>query len=749
MGEQSTLSADMVKCSIPEAMLKSRTTKLEQYVNEARWRLQMVSPKLGVVQDGNASVSSTSSEDDDDLGLTESDEGEGTFVKGKKRRSRRSVPRAATTVVKADESERSASASSCSSSRVDSTQGVDPTLHPVSGSRPPSMGRKVSPIPTGPRAMSPLSSTQLAPRPVNFAAGSHSFSAAHTGLHSASHLSRSHSTRSSPKARSIFSKQNSASSLTSEPSNSGHNAPDNVAPQQQKAQLEGDSGGDADVEERSPVAHPKRRKRLRSHDQHMTHRRSHTHHHSLTGDSGRPRASRNSIICWMLVSADSLLRMCLKQSNYMRASEVLKTLHMEGQFGEALIRFSEQYEAVSRELVQQSRSNTPLVRRSSASASSSVTHSAHLSHSSTPPQPPSTGTPLGDHSHQPPSNMNLQVAILNAKSSFDPLQCVYQLLAPSSVYQVLFSGDKRLEALADESEPLKRMMSHVPSLVMLDLVCTNDMSGHIATKLLEVASDRLQSDQSAALDVDGPFVLLRFMASMSTHFPQSAGSFVQAQILPPPHASPYSLLTRSCHALTPSAVSQVRVSQETYRQARERLELEMDISREELEKVITAGSSDIFSQLIALSKGTPSHSPSSPLRHQTPGTASIFDELIRALHSVPSNLANRPSQENGGTLSPTHYHSMALNGSGEVSYLWKFSQYMSRLVELIVKCLNEKVSSESNTVTLNHTTKEGIDTGGEGGGGTSARKNSPPPPPFRPPSPRPLPPSPRPPSPPS
>ena len=724
-GEKSTPSANLVKCSVPEAMLKLRTTKLEQYVNEARWRLQMVSPKHGIVSaqsrgggvvvGGGVRDDSATSSGEDSVCLSDSDEGEPSSAKERKRRSKRSGHgTAAVSVASADESERSVSSRSSSRATVRSSSAISHT-----SSRPPSIGRKVSPGPTvAPRTSSPsgLSTTQLAPRPASFA-GSHSYSGSHIG--STPHPSRSHSTRSSPKGKSLTKQNSTPSSITSsrklslENSTNSHNASNiSISSQWKKAQLEGDSGGEADVEERSPAMPTKRRKRLKSRECHMTNRRSHAHHHHhpLSGDQCHPRVSRDNIICWMLASAGSLLRMCLKHSNYMRATEVLKTLHMEGQFGEALIRFSEQYEAVSRQLVLQSRSTTPQIRRSPASASSSKTHSAHPSHSNTPPQPPSTtGTPLGDQSPQLPSNMNLQVAILNAKSSFDPLQCVYQLLAPSSVYQVLFSGDTRLEELARESEPLQRMMAHVPSLVMLDLVCSNKVSGRIATKLLEVASDRLQSDQSVSQDTDGPFVLLRLMASVSTHFPQSATNLMHTHTLvPPSHLSPHSLLTRSCHALTPHAISQVRVFEETYRQARERLEAEMDASREELGAIVASGNADVFSQLLQLvalsNESPPSASPPpvprsgmvSPLRHQTPPTASIFDELIRALHSVPSDHTVRPSSRESGSmlLSPTHLEAAALGGSSRISYLWQFSRYISRLVELIIKCLNAKASSE-------------------------------------------------------
>lgn len=690
-GERSALSASTIKCSVSDVTLKSRTAKLEQYVNEARWRLQMVSTKqAGIVAVGvkgealGGGSCFSSSESDTPSCCSESDEGESDVVEKRMKRKRSGHVTAADT--KMDDG--SGSVGSFSSLKV---EHFTSSTNRLSSKRP-----SPSPAPSP----SVLSSSQPAPRPASFsphAAGSHSHSQA------------------SPKPkRSVSSQnQNSTSSVGGRKVSSDSSKVSLLAPlpaQHRRGHLEDDSG-DADVEERSPVGKSRRRKLLKSRDAHMTRKR---HLHLLLPEQSQPRASRSSIVCWMLASAGSLLRMCLKHGDYMRASEVLKTLHMEGQFGEALIKFSEQYEAVSKQLVQHSRSNTPRIGRSSASASTTLSspHSTHLSHSNTSPAPPPVAMPpvpstttTSSSSHGPGEassssslNMNLQVAILNAKSCFDPLQCVHQLLAPSSVHRVLFSGDDKLEGMAEESELLRVLMKHIPSLVMLDLVCANKISGHVATKLLESALDRLQSDppSSTLKDVaNGPLVLLRLMANISAHFPQTLSFTHTHTLVPPPHISPHSLLTASSHVLTSSAAAQVRIFRDIYRESRERLEVEIDVSRQELSRT-SSKSPDIFNQLSQLAsglgEGSPSPStPTSPLRLKT---GNIFDELVRALHSVPLEHIVRPTSREGSVL-PQPAGPTIQSNTGR-SFLWKFSRYIVRLIELIIKCLAVNTPSENN-----------------------------------------------------
>ncbi len=694
LGEASALTPDAVKSSISDIALNSRTSKLEQNVNEAKWRLQMVSSKHGItsskggglrgrgggggppltlsardqgISDGEFDTDSESSLDYQSESERES---EGRRGRKKQQRKKSSAIPTATESTRDDENESLSSFSlslkhpirSASLSRTTTTSSNGQTGVTFGGNN----SKGSSPTPSS------SSNSIRASTPVHTAATTTTIAM-----------------RRSPVGRKSFSKQNSASSVASGVAASLETYRDD------------DSGDCADGEERSPVIHAsKRKKRFKSRNRGRNKRYLGI---SETSSSSPPDAkmSRGSIICRMLASPGSLIRMCLKHSNYMRANEVLKTLHMEGEFGEALIQFSERYEAVSQELIQQSRNSAAAAKRSGlTSASSSHSHSTHLSHSNTPPQPlqpntaaaATTTAPGGTEAMSYASNMSLQVAIMNATSSFNPLQCVHQLLAPSSIHQVLFSGDLEMEKMAQESDILRRLMKHVPSLIMLDMVCCSKINGHIAKQLLEMALDRLQNDRSFQSDANGPLVLLNLMSSMSRNFLEP---YLRPQqgLVPHYHTCPHSILTYTTHALTPLAMSQMRLFVDTYRESREKLESEMDVSQREISA--SSSSQDIFSQLsqlVAVSGVSPPLS--SYLRTQTPSNGSIFDELVRALHSIPPDhtLYPMPSQE--VLQPPGTFQSRGLMESNVVSFLWQFSRYISKLIELLIKCLGIKTSGE-------------------------------------------------------
>ena len=690
------LPSNAVKSSISDTSLKSRTTKLEQYVNEARWRLQMVSSKQWVTPT-NQSFSTGSKEGklecgcvfDQQNGTSEDTVSEGSESGGdgeggrgeetKKLKKRRKKSSVVSVEIKEDGS---SSVGSFSSSKADTILHPSPVgiSRTNSGGRLSSMYGKTSPSPSP--SPSVLSSSIPAPRPM-------------------SSLSHSHSLKFSPKTKKSISRKSSLPS--SRPASGSSNVPSNRG--RLSSYLDEDSGDCADVEDRSPNmnAH-KRKKRLKSRSSQSANRKRHTQ----LSDKLEPKASRSSIICWMLASPGSLLRMCLKHSNYMRAYEVLKTLHVEGHFGQDLIQFSEQYEAVIKELTQQSNTNMPTVKRSPGSASSSShPHSARVSHSNTPPQQVLAGSL--DPSHNAPQsspnmNMSLQLAIMNAKSSYDPLQSVYQLLAPSSVSQTLFSGDVELEKLAQGSENLQKLASHVPSLVMLDMVCCGRISGHLSKKILEMSVDRLKVDLSKLQDAHGPFMLLKLMSSVSTYFsPPSNFPPLPQTLVSYPHTSPHSLLTLSTHPLIQSSIYEVKFFMEMYRESREKLEAELNLSSTEL--LASSKSKDIFSQLLQLVAGNGSNTamtspPTSSLRQQTPTSGSVFDELVRALHSVPLDRASfsvtqeQPTSRRSSAVSPAHRASGVFLESNHISYLWQFNRYINRLLELLIKCLSMKSSSK-------------------------------------------------------
>lgn len=721
-GEGSSLSSNGVQSSVSVASLNARTTRLEQYVNEARWRLQMVLSEHGTASSmslfsklesrwsggagerGANSCLSGSGEDSDSVWGTESEEEdveEGERLcsgKGKVRRRQRGSL--------VSQTELRDDGSGSVGSRTDPAHPHQPASRCSSaGSHPRSSRGKHSPSPA-PLPSSMFSVATPAPRPSGFVASRHS--------------------RVSPTPQKPISKQklsSTSSSINSRPgaseskTNSSGSTHRHSYPHRQTYRLvdeEDDSGDCADVEERSPkmASAKKKRKRMRTRSQSSHFAASRKRRFQLAEQSSEPKPSRSSIVSRMLASAGSLLRVCLRHSNYMKAGEVVHTLHMEGQFGEAIIQFSEQFEAVGRELTQQSRLSThSRMKRSSPSSASSVSsshpHSSNLSHSGTPPPhsvSPKPSFSSSSTSQRQPQNMNLQVAIMNARSSFDPLQHLHQLLAPPAIHQMLFSGDSELELLMAEDEGLRCLAKHVPSLVMLDMVCGYKIGGSIATKILEMASDRLNRDLFNIADVSGPFALLKLMSDAAIHYPQSTSFPSQTALISPPHASPHSLLTVTTHVLTPSAISQTKVFADLYREAREKLEAEIDVSNAEILASKEGESADVFSQLTELVTAEENQdgmsTPTSPLRQQTPPSGNIFDELIRALHSVPpvqniypANVVSRGDKSLGGFHGRKSDHGVE---SGVVSYLWQFSRYISKLIELLIKCLDMKATSKKH-----------------------------------------------------
>ena len=654
--DTSILPPNAVKSSVSDVSLKSRTTRLEQYINEARWRLQMVSSKHGVTSSPSIFVPSefSSSEVSD---FSDS-EGEGLSTKKEEVATKRRHKKTSHVHPPEVKDDGSGSVSSLSSSKADSVfRPASSASHTSSNGRPP--------VTNVPAPLSSNSSSSTSPWPVGLGAGRFA--------------------RGPLIAKKSVSKQSLMSSVGSRVITDA--ASDFIL--QRKSCLDEDSGDCADVEERSTkVNTSKRRKYSKSRNSQLA---SFKRHLQMPEHSD-PKSSRNNIICRMLASPGSLLRLCLKHSNYMRASEVLKTLHMEGQFGEALIHFSEQYDSVSKELTEHSCTKTSMVKSSptsTSSSSSSHPHSTHLSSSTTPPPHSYSGGLGSDLNHQTPSpNINLQVAIMNARSSFDPLQSVYQLLAPSSVYQILFSGDPGLERLAQESEVLRRLMKHVPSLVMLDMVCSSKINGQIAEKILEAASDRLQSDLSKFQDMNGPFVLLKLMSEVSGHFPQSLGFPIHQSLVLSPYTSPHYLLTRSTHVLTPETISRVRLFMDTYREAREKLENEMNSSKS---KILSSSKNRDFFSLLAEQVSSSDSPTSSPLRKQTPSNGSIFNEVIRVIHSVLPEAIEEKSPVLPGSMLES---GILMEKRNAVSFLWQFSRYLGKLIELFVKCLEMKSSSK-------------------------------------------------------
>ena len=296
---------------------------------------------------------------------------------------------------------------------------------------------------------------------------------------------------------------------------------------------------------------------------------------------------------------------------------------------------------------------------------------------------------------------------MNARSSYDPLQGLHQLLAPPTIHQMLFSGDAELEWTAGEHEGLYHLSKHVPSLIMLDMVIGQKMGGAMALKIIEMAQDRLGNSAAGIQEFAGPLALLKLVSGASSHFPPSAGfNLSSVSLVPAPHTSPHALLTVTTHKLTLGAISLARTFTDTYREAREKMEAEIDHSMTEISAGKDGSDMDVFSQLVQLVSGEEGNgsgssggkgSPSTPLRQQTSPLGSIFDELIRALHSMPPTQSLYPdSVLSGGEKGSSSLQHLpkATEGSSSCCYLWQFNHYIRKFIELLVKCLGMKPGSK-------------------------------------------------------
>jgi len=230
----------------------------------------------------------------------------------------------------------------------------------------------------------------------------------------------------------------------------------------------------------------------------------------------------------------------------------------------------------------------------------------------------------------------------------------------------------------------------------------------MASKIIEMAQDRLGNSAASIQELAGPLALLRLVSEASSHFPQTTGyNLMSVSLIPAPHTSPHTLLTATTHKLTLGAISLAKTFAENYREAREKMEAEIDHSLTEISLGREGSDADVFTQLVQLvsveegnasNGGGGNDSPSTPLRQQTPPQGSIFDELVRALHSMPPTQSLYPEEVlSGGERgsSSRHQHLLgAMEESSSCSYLWQFSHYIRKFIELLVKCLGMKPGSE-------------------------------------------------------
>ena len=199
-------------------------------------------------------------------------------------------------------------------------------------------------------------------------------------------------------------------------------------------------------------------------------------------------AQSRNIISTMLASPQSLLYMCLHQGSYDKAKEILKMFNMEGKVGESLVHFTESCIALRQEFQQYSRLSTP--------KTSPQVYSYLDSRSSGEATPDSNSTPtveslklLSTGKKETP-NIALQTALLTCTILASPLDSVHKLLASPFINNMLFAGDTVLEKHASTIPLLQNLMEHTPTLILLDILCTNCMSGEVARQLVAMATQR-------------------------------------------------------------------------------------------------------------------------------------------------------------------------------------------------------------------------------------------------------------------
>ena len=642
--EESSLPSSAVKAAVSPPSLPQRSTKLEQYINEARWRLQLVSSKEGVMADISMRASGWGSSGESGQEWSESEsEKEEDEKKDEKRPPKRS-------------------------SSLRDQQKSD--MIPIQLSKESQPQQKTPPFGTGPPGVmtrntlsGKISPAIHTPSPSPTASRSSTLPLGFSGP---------------PRLSPMLKRHSSMKQKLPEPVQAQH-------PEEE------DSGERADDEERSPDQ-SKRRKRLKSRDLQAALVKKRRRKYSERMETG---FSKSSTICQMLASSGSLLRMCLKHSNYLRASEVLKMFGMEGQFGEAFVHFSEQYEVVSQELTRKVHSPTPKQSPSSLTPSGKLQSpvTASISSSSTARLLSSS---LG-------AQGNLQVAILNATNSLVALESLHKLLAPASINSMLFSGDEHLEKAAQESQMLQMLVDHVPALVMLDIVCSSKVDGQIAKRIVELAASRCQPSLEALhthrdlghkkslperrwsqdMALSGPFPLLLTLSDISGYFTQMTQPTLG--LPPPPHTSPHSLLTTFTHHLKVSSIMNVKMFMDSYQEARERLS-----------GILNQRGGTMGDIMIEMTQSGEQEDTGS-LSREKHFSGSIFDELVRALKSnphypmLPSSVKERSLMKQPSTTSL----GLPLKEGTGIRFFWQFSRYLSKLVELLVKCLGAGGSGEN------------------------------------------------------
>ncbi len=430
----------------------------------------------------------------------------------------------------------------------------------------------------------------------------------------------------------------------------------------------GDSSGHcADNEDRSPILKAskdsKRTRKVRS---------------SRSESSLRPRKlgpyqKSSGIICQMLASPESLLCKCLKHCNYNRAREVLKMFNMEGELGDQLVQFAEQFERVGQELKVNSKLSTP---HPSPSSTTPITSDVAISL-------PYSTTPQDMGGADKGINLSVvQAAIIAAQNTLPNMGPLHRLLAPSDIHNIVFAGNRTLAYNSLDLPLINTLLDNTPSLIMLDVLTSSRIEGQTAKNIinkavirskdvLEALSPKIGDSHSggrrsfqerkAGVGLEkpllGPLGFLHTLSEVSGYFILSSPMASLSQATPTTViSSPHSLLTQFLFPLQINAIQQWKEFSDYYWE-----------SRDQLQDIVDRSSNNI--DMLELL--------SNPSKDQTKAK-DLFSNVNQSMKLFPT------------TTGPTEEQ----NGDRRVWYLYHVGVYLMKFVQILMKTLD--VNSRGN-----------------------------------------------------
>lgn len=424
------------------------------------------------------------------------------------------------------------------------------------------------------------------------------------------------------------------------------------------------SGHCADVEDRSPLQKSKDSKRFR--------KRSSTK--LISSSRSRklaPLQKGSGIICQMLASPDSLLCKCLKHSNYNRAREVLKMFNMEGELGDQLVQFAEQFEKVGTELQVSSRGGRGVSSRPSpVSLTPGGSDMAPLSYSTTPKDTDDVHASLS----------MVQAAVLSAQNTSPNIDPLHRLLAPANIQDIVFAGNPNLAKSSLDLPLISVLLDNTPSLIMLDILATYHIQGQTAKNIINKSVNRSKDaleglspkirdshpggrrsyqERKPGVGLDKPLLsplgLLHLLSEVSGYFILSSSPLTDQSTTPTSTiASPHSLLTQFIFPLQINTIQQWKEFSDAYWEARDQLQGMVDES--------STSSIDVLDLLL-----------NSPMSRDQLKVKNIFNGVSQSMKLFPTWKSD-DQQSKGGR-------------GKQYRYLYNVGGYLMKFIQILMKTL--------------------------------------------------------------